>query len=109
MRAAEEKLGRETTILDVRGLVDAYDALVVTSGRSDRQVRAIVDEIDRLVTRDVELRVIHREGYVEGEWVALDYGDVIVHVFIEEAREFYDLEHLWRSASRHEARAVPRP
>jgi ribosome-associated protein len=98
VNAAEEKLARDTVALDLRELVDSFDALVVTSGRNDRQVRAIAEEVERLVEIALNVKPIHVEGLTQGEWVALDYGDVIVHVFDETARDYYDLEHLWNSA-----------
>ena len=96
--AAEEKLGVETVVLDLRELIDAFDAIVVTSGRNDRQVRALAEEIERFVELTLDVKPIRVEGFFEGEWVALDYGDVIVHVFEDAAREYYDLEHLWNAA-----------
>jgi ribosome-associated protein len=96
--AAEDKLARDTVVLDLRELVDSFDALVVTSGRNDRQVRAIAEEVERLVEIALALKPIHVEGWTSAEWIALDYGDVIVHVFDEAAREYYDLEHLWNAA-----------
>ena len=96
--AADEKLGRDTVVLDLRELVDSFDALVLISGRNDRQVRAIAEEVERLVDVALGLRPLRVEGWNTGEWVALDYGDVIVHVFDEVAREYYDLEHLWSAA-----------
>jgi len=96
--ATEEKLGLDTVILDLRELVDSFDALVVTSGRNDRQVRAIAQEIERLIDMALGVKPIHVEGLVAAEWVAMDYGDVIAHVFDEAAREYYDLEHLWSAA-----------
>ena len=96
--AAEEKIGVDTVVLDLRELVDSFDALVVTSGRNDRLVRALAEEIERLVDLALDVKPIHVEGLTQGEWVALDYGDVIVHVFDETAREYYDLEHLWSAA-----------
>jgi ribosome-associated protein len=96
--AAEDKLGRDTVVLDLRELVDSFDALVVASGRNDRQVRAIAEEVERLVAIALDVKPIHVEGWSAAEWIALDYGDVIVHVFDEAAREYYDLEHLWNTA-----------
>jgi ribosome-associated protein len=96
--AAEDKLARDTVVLDLRELVDSFDALVVASGRNDRQVRAIAEEVERLVEIAVKMKPIHVEGVAGAEWIALDYGDVIVHVFDEAAREYYDLEHLWSAA-----------
>ena len=98
LAAAEEKIGVDTVVLDLRELVDSFDALVVTSGRNDRQVRALAEEIEHLVDLALDVKPIHVEGLTQGEWVALDYGDVIVHVFNETAREYYDLEHLWNAA-----------
>ena len=104
MIAAEDKLAEDTVVLDLRGLVDSFDALVVASGRNDRQVRAIAEEVERLVELALGVRPIRVEGWTAAEWIALDYGDVIVHVFHEAAREYYDLEHLWSAAPafRHE-------
>lgn len=95
---AEDKLGRDTVVLDLRELVDSFDALVIASGRNDRQVRAIAGEVERLVELVLDVKPIRVEGWAAAEWVALDYGDVIVHVFDEAAREYYDLEHLWSAA-----------
>ncbi|MFY9783561.1 MAG: ribosome silencing factor [Acidimicrobiales bacterium] len=96
--AAEEKIGIDTVVLDLRELVDSFDALVVTSGHNDRQVRAMTEEIERLVELALDVKPIRVEGLFDAEWVAMDYGDVIVHVFDETAREYYDLEHLWSAA-----------
>jgi ribosome-associated protein len=95
---AEDKLARDTVVLDLRDLVDSFDALVVASGRNDRQVRAIAEEIERLIDLVLDVKPNHVEGLAAAEWIALDYGDVIVHVFDEAAREYYDLEHLWNAA-----------
>ncbi len=102
--AAEDKLAQDTVVLDLRGLVDSFDALVVASGRNDRQVRAIAEEVERLVELALDVKPIRVEGWTAAEWIALDYGDVIVHVFDDAAREYYDLEHLWSAAPalRHE-------
>ncbi len=96
--AAEEKIAVDTVVLDLRKLVDSFDALVVTSAHNDRQVRAIAEEIERLVEIALGVKPIRVEGLVIAEWVAMDYGDVIVHIFDETAREYYDLEHLWSAA-----------
>jgi ribosome-associated protein len=95
---AEDKLARDTVVLDLRELVDSFDALVVASGRNERQVRAIAEEIERLIELALDVKPNHVEGLTAAEWIALDYGDVIVHVFDEAAREYYDLEHLWNAA-----------
>jgi ribosome-associated protein len=103
---AEDKLARDTVVLDLRDLVDSFDVLVVASGRNDRQVRAIAEEIERLIDLALNVRPNHVEGLAGAEWIALDYGDVIVHVFDEAAREYYDLEHLWNAAPAYRPAAI---
>ena len=98
LEAAAEKMGLDNVVLDLRELIDSFDALVVSSGRNDRQVRAIAEEIERLIDRDLGVKPLRVEGWAQGEWIALDYGDVIVHVFDEASRDYYDLEHLWNAA-----------
>ena len=98
-RGAKRSSALDTVVLDLRGLVDSFDALVLTSGRNDRQVRALAEEVERLVGLALDVEADPRRGTrAKREWVALDYGDVIVHVFDEAAREYYDLEHLWSAA-----------
>ena len=105
--AADDKLGRDTVVLDLRGLVDSFDALVIASGRNDRQVRAIAEEVERLVEIALDLKPLRVEGFAGAEWIALDYGDVIVHVFDEATREYYDLEHLWNAAPAFRPATIP--
>jgi len=95
---AEEKLGIDVVVLDLRDLIDTIDAIVVASGRNDRQVRSICEEIERLVELALDVKPLRIEGLTTGQWVAMDYGDVVVHIFDEESREYYDLEHLWNAA-----------
>ncbi len=99
-RAADAKSGEETVILGMGELLGVTDAFVVTSGRNTRQVKTIVDEVERQV-KESSGRSPHRvEGMSDGYWVLMDYGDFLVHVFLDEARAFYDLEHLWTDAPR---------
>jgi len=98
VEGAEEKLGVDTVVLDLREFVDSFDALIVTAGRNDRQVRAIAEEVERLVDLALGLKPTRVEGWTSAQWIALDYGDVIVHVFDLETRDYYDLEHLWSAA-----------
>ena len=93
----------DTVVLDLRELVDSFDALVVASGRNDRQVRSIAEEIERVIELALGVKPTHIEGWMGAQWIALDYGDVIVHVFDEETRSYYDLEHLWSMAARRPA------
>jgi ribosome-associated protein len=95
-RAASEKQGSRIVILDVRDLIVITDSFVIASGSSDRQVRTIVEEVEKAL-RDLGVKPVRREGG-EGAWVLLDFVDVVVHVFGEEERDYYDLERLWRDA-----------
>ncbi len=96
-RAAADKQGERTLILDVRGLIVITDFFVITSGASDRQVRTIAEEVERTL-RDRGVRPVRREGETEARWLLLDYVDIVVHVFAEEERDYYSLERLWRDA-----------
>jgi ribosome-associated protein len=94
-RAASDKLAEEIVAFDVSEQLVITDAFVLCSASNDRQVRAIVDEIEDKL-REVGARPIRREGERDGRWVLLDYGDIVVHVQHAEERQFYALERLWR-------------
>lgn len=99
-RAADAKSGQDTAILAMGELLVVTDAFVITSGRNRRQVRTIVEEVE-LKVKDASGRPpLSIEGLDDAYWVLMDYGDFLVHVFLDEAREFYDLEHLWADAPR---------
>lgn len=100
-RTAAAKQAEDIVILDVHGLIVITDFFVICSGTSDRQVRTVVDEVEKAL-RAHDRRPVRREGETDGRWVLLDYVDVVVHVFAEEEREYYDLERLWRDAPRVE-------
>lgn len=107
IEAAQSKKATGVTLLDLRELRTFTDAFVVCSGASARQVQAISDAVEEALARR-EVRLWHREGYAAAEWVLLDYGAFLVHIFHERARQFYDLERLWRAARRVEyADAAP--
>lgn len=95
---ALEKKGFNARILDVRGLSSLTDFLLLVSGRSDRQVQAVAESVRVGLKKDHALLPLAVEGMNEGRWVLLDYGDVMVHVFQEPVREFYDLDGLWSEA-----------
>lgn len=99
VRAIQEKKSIGIVALDVRGLTSLADAFIICSGRSNRQVSAIAEHV-RKSLREAGLRPLHVEGEKEGHWVLLDYGHVIIHVFYEPVRNFYDLESLWTDAPR---------
>lgn len=98
-RAAIDKKAENVKILDLTGISGFTDYFVICSGMSDRQVQAIADS----VSHEVESRgseVLSSEGYSDGRWVLMDFGDVVVHVFLDALREYYDLENLWADAPR---------
>ena len=99
--AAQEKQAAEVTLLDLRGLSAFTNYFLLCTGFSARQVEAICDEIERKL-EELGTRLLHREGKSGGDWMLLDFGGLIVHVFTEHARRFYDLERLWRAARRVE-------
>jgi ribosome-associated protein len=92
-------------VLDLRGQSPLADYFLILSGRSDTQVRAIADAVEERCRRD-RVRPLSVEGARRGQWILLDFGDFVVHVFYKPVREFYDLERLWSRAPR---RALPDP
>ena len=103
--AADEKLGKDTVLLDVGALVGITDVFVITSGSNYRQVRAIVEEIQEqmLLLDGPKPQTIEGKEVQEGSiWVLMDYGGFIVHVFDDETRALYDLERLWNDCPRIE-------
>ncbi|MGC8463407.1 MAG: ribosome silencing factor [Acidimicrobiales bacterium] len=98
--AAASKGGLDTVVLVMGDLLSVTEAFVITSGTNVRQVRTIVEEVERQVKASGGPGPLRVEGLDDARWVLMDYGDVLVHVFLEEARSFYDLEHLWSGAPR---------
>jgi len=93
--AASDKLAEHIVAFDVSDQLVITDAFLLCSAQNDRQVRAVVDEIeDRL--RGIGAKPVRREGERDGQWVLIDYADIVVHVQHEQARAFYALERLWR-------------
>jgi ribosome-associated protein len=100
VKAVENKKGESLAILEMDQSTGAFtDYFVVCTGTNPRQIQAISDEVERELA-DTGVRPNSIEGYNQAEWVLLDYVDFIVHIFSERARKFYDLERLWKSASR---------
>lgn len=97
--AAESKKAHDVIILDVAGLTALADFFVICSGHSTLQVRAITEAVQEGLTLAGET-ARHVEGYDRGRWVVLDYGDVVVHVFLDEDRQYYNMERLWGEARR---------
>lgn len=97
-RAASSKSGRDTVVLAVDRLLGLTDAFLITSGANPRQVRTIGEEIERQLKLAGYGSPLCVEGLDDARWVLMDFGDLVAHVFLEEAREFYDLEQLWGDA-----------
>ena len=97
MRAAESKKATEIKVLDLTGITSFTDYFVVCTGANQRQIQAISDEVG-LRLKDRGEHPISVEGYKDAEWVLVDYGDFLVHIFSPRARAYYDLERLWRNA-----------
>jgi ribosome-associated protein len=117
-QAAADKLASDILLLDVSEQLVITDVFLLASAPSDRQVKAIVDDIEDQL-RELGAKPIRREGEKEGRWVLLDFGDIVVHVQHQEERVFYALERLWkdcpvipfvdRDLDRHAERAAGRP
>jgi ribosome-associated protein len=99
-QAAASKKADDTVILDVGSVLAITDCFVITSAPNDRLVRAVAEEIERRIKEEGGPSPRRVEGHRERQWVLLDYGDFVVHVFLEETRRFYDLERLWADAPR---------
>lgn len=100
--AASSKKAERIVILDVSKQLVITDHFLICSGSSDRQVKSIAEEIQKVLAADMNVKPFRREGEREGRWVLLDYVDFVVHVFHKEDREYYDLERLWSDAPRIE-------
>src|SRR6476619_7760777 len=99
LHAAAEKKAIEPVVLDLREIASFTDYFVITSGTNERQVQAISDEVYETLKK-AGTTAARVEGYKTAEWILLDYGDFIVHVFEQKSRSFYDLERLWRESTR---------
>ena len=96
-KAASNTKANNIIIMDMRGIMFSTDYFVICHAATSTQVRAIADNIEEELEKD-NRRFNHREGYHEGEWILLDYGDVVAHIFRTESREYYALEKLWGDA-----------
>ncbi|MDH3573806.1 MAG: ribosome silencing factor [Desulfobacteraceae bacterium] len=103
INAVMGKKAMDVEVLDVRGLTSVSDIFIICSGRSNRQVSAIAEYIQVNLKKHA-IKPLSVEGKKEGHWVLLDYGHVIIHVFYEPVRSFYDLEGLWIDAKRIETK-----
>ncbi len=102
IQCAAEKKAFDIVGLDLRSVASFTEYFIIAGGANQRQVQAIADEITEQLKKQLQTRPVRIEGYNSAEWVLVDYGDFIVHIFNKEAREFYDLARLWRDARRVE-------
>ncbi len=96
-KVCDELRGKDTVVLDLSNITPMFDFFVITTGTNRRQLHAIAEESDRVLAESGSKR-LGIEGYEGSTWIVQDYGDVVLHVFTAEARELYDLEHLWGDA-----------
>jgi ribosome-associated protein len=101
-RAAADKKGDDILVLDVAEIIGIVECFVITSATNSRLVRTIVEEVEREIFESSGEKPRAIEGLRDASWVLMDYGDLVVHVFLEETREFYGLERLWADAERVE-------
>lgn len=97
-KAADERQATNLVGLDVSETLPYADVFLIASGRNERMVLSIAEEIEDKLREGFDLKALRREGTDLGRWVLLDFGDLVVHVFHEEEREYYNLERLWRDA-----------
>lgn len=97
-QAADEKKATDIMVQEVRDLIGVTDYFVIATAANNRQVEAIIDEIEVAERKIAQVKPLHREGTQDGSWSLLDYGDFVVHVFQPETREYYRLEALWNDA-----------
>jgi ribosome-associated protein len=98
--SAAAKKAEDISVLDVGDIISITDVFVIASGSNTRQVRTIVDEVEKALRERAGLSVRSVEGLDDASWVLLDYGDLVVHVFLTETRAYYDLDRLWADAPR---------
>ena len=101
LEAALDKKAQDTVVLELTGICSFTDYFIICTGTSTRHNQTIAESIDEKL-RKQGVRPLHMEGHSEGDWILMDYVDFVVHIFTARAREFYDLERLWRAGKRRE-------
>ncbi|MFN4903942.1 MAG: ribosome silencing factor [Planctomycetota bacterium] len=104
-RIAAENKGQDIVLLDLSQQTSIFDCFLIVTGTSRRQLHAIAEEIDRELKQRGESRIT-MSGYNESQWIAIDYGGIIVHLFDQEHRQYYDLEGLWGDSRRVDLEAI---
>jgi len=99
VKSIDSKSGTDIEVLDISKLTSEMEVFIIATGRSDRNTMAIADEVEYNLKR-MDMFPSHKEGYRNGSWILLDYGDVVVHIFKPEERIFYSLEKLWSGSTR---------
>lgn len=100
IKCAADKKAEKMVALDLRPVASFTEFFVICSAQNQRQVQAIADEISEQLKKQLKQSPVRIEGYSAAEWVLLDYGDFVFHIFDKDARDFYDLERLWRDAAK---------
>jgi ribosome-associated protein len=108
-RTAEANRGRDIAVLDMRAITPMFDYFVLATGSSRRQLHAMSEEIDHALEEGLGDKRLGIEGYIESRWILLDYGDIVIHLFEPETREYYALEELWAHAKRVPFEPVAKP
>jgi ribosome-associated protein len=108
-RLALDNEARDVVILDLRPRTALFDYFVIATGKSGRQLRAIADDIDDLLEKQLGDKRLHTDGYTDSRWIVLDYGDLVIHLFDREMRDFYRLQELWDDAPRISVGPEPEP
>lgn len=101
-KTADENRGQDIVVLDVRKLTPIFDYFVIASGTSRRQLHAMSEEIDDKLEKELGDSRMGIEGYAESQWILLDYGSVVIHLFDDETRQYFALEELWADGERVE-------
>ena len=94
-KALDEKKGKEISVIEITDLTTISDYFIIASGTSNTQINALSGAVEKALQEQAGEGPLRREGYRDGTWVLLDYGCIVVHIFSQEAREFYSLERLW--------------
>ena len=99
-KLAADSQATDVMILDLRKRTALFDFFILATGKSGRQLRAIADEVDDLLQKQLGEKRLHIDGYQDSRWIVLDYGDLVIHLFDREMRDFYRIEDLWSDAPR---------
>ncbi len=97
-QALEDKKGHDIRIIDIASVSSMGDYFIIADGSNRNQVQALCDNVEEVLHK-AGAKLKNREGYANGGWILLDYYDIIIHIFVEEERSFYDLEHVWRDGT----------